>query len=71
MIDAGMNCLRVDPEQAEWVKNLNVFYWGVGGKSVSYPECLYRSNYLGPRLFFDEPAVHTRDQVLRPRFAND
>jgi len=44
-----------------------VFYWGIGAEQVSYPECLYRSNYLGPILFLDEPAVCTRDHVIRPR----
>ena len=57
MIDAGVNCLRVDSEQAEWICNRDVFYWGIGGDDVSYPECLYRSNYLGPGIFMDEPAV--------------
>ncbi len=67
MIEAGMTCFRVDPEQVEWIKNRPVFYWGIGGDQVDYPECLYRSNYLGPTLFFDEPAVGTRDHVIRPK----
>ena len=67
MIEAGMNCLRVDKEQAGWISRRDVFYWGIGGDQVNYPECLYRSNYLGPTLFFDEPAVCTRDHVIRPR----
>jgi len=71
MIQAGMNCLRVDKEQAGWIDRREVFYWGLGPEEVSYPECLYRSNYLGPHLFLDEPAVCTRDQVIRPRLAKD
>jgi len=71
MIDAGMNCLRVDKEQAGWIKHREVFYWGIGGEQVNYPECLYRSNYLGPILFLDEPAVCTRDHVIRPRLRKD
>ncbi len=71
MIQAGMNCLRVDKEQAGWIDRRDVFYWGVGPEEISYPECLYRSNYLGPHLFLDEPAVCTRDQVIRPRLAKD
>jgi hypothetical protein len=71
MIEAGMNCLRVDAEQLAWVRDLEVFYWGVGGEDVPYPECLYRSQYLGPALFLDEPAVCTRDHVIRPRLAKD
>jgi hypothetical protein len=71
IVDAGINCLRVDAEQAGWVDHLNVFYWGPGGAEVSYPECLYRSNYLGPALFLDEPAVVTRDHVVRPKLRED
>lgn len=71
MIDAGMNCFRVDREQAEWLKRRNVYYWGVGGSDMPYPELLYRSNYLGPLLFLDEPAVCTRDFVIRPRLKED
>jgi len=71
MIDAGINCLRVDAEQAKWIERCNVFYWGIGGDEVSYPECLYRSNYLGPGIFMDEPAVCTRDHVIRPRLEKD
>ena len=71
MIESGMNCLRVDKEQASWIYSRNVFYWGIGGDQVNYPECLYRSNYLGPILFLDEPAVCTRDHVVRPRLRKD
>lgn len=71
MIAAGINCVRVDAEQVEWVKNRNVFYWGIDAATLGYPECLYRSNYLGPALFMDEPAVCTRDHVLRPKLEAD
>ena len=71
MIAAGINCVRVDEEQVEWVKNRNVFYWGIDAATLGYPECLYRSNYLGPALFMDEPAVCTRDHVLRPKLEED
>jgi len=71
MIEAGMNCLRVDKEQAGWIDRRDVFYWGIGGEQVDYPECLYRSNYLGPLLFLDEPAVCTRDHVIRPLLKKD
>ena len=71
MITAGINCVRVDAEQVEWVKNRNVFYWGIDAAALGYPECLYRSNYLGPAIFMDEPAVCTRDHVLRPKLAED
>ncbi len=71
MIDAGINCVRVDAEQSEWVKNRNIFYWGIDAAALGYPECLYRSNYLGPTIFMDEPAVCTRDHVLRPQLEAD
>ena len=71
MIRAGMNCFRVDAEQAGWLADEPVFTWGIGGKDVPYPECLFRSTWLGPALFLDEPAVHTRDQVVRPRLAEN
>ncbi len=71
MIAAGINCVRVNEEQVEWVKNRNVFYWGIDAAALGYPECLYRSNYLGPAIFMDEPAVCTRDHVLRPKLEAD
>jgi len=71
MIRAGMNCFRVDAEQAGWLADEPVFVWGIGGKDVPFPECLFRSTWIGPALFFDEPMVHTRDYVLRPRLAKE
>lgn len=71
MITAGMNCFRVDPEQATWLRFEPVFYWGLGGKDVKFPEDLFRSTYLGPAIFLDEPAVHTRDFAVRPRLAKE
>ena len=71
MITAGINCVRVDAEQVKWVENRDIFYWGIDAAALGYPECLYRSNYLGPAIFMDEPAVCTRDHVLRPKLAED
>lgn len=71
MIEAGMNCFRVDAVQAAWLRDRPVFVWGIGGADVPFPECLFRPTYLGPALFFDEPAVGTRDHVLRPRLEKD
>ncbi len=71
MADAGINCVRVDLEQLPWIADLNVFYWGIAAKALSFPECLYDSRYLGPALFLDEPAVCTRDHVIRPHLAKD
>ncbi len=70
MSQAGINCVRVDAEQLRWMDGLNIFYWG-GGNDVPYPESLYRSCYLGPTLFLDEPAVVTRDYVVRPKLEKD
>jgi len=71
MVEAGINCFRVDTGQVQWIETADVFYWGIGGASVSYPECLYKSNYMGPVLFFDEPMVGTRDHVIRPKLRED
>lgn len=71
MAEAGMTCLRVDAEQSAWVDSLDVFYWGVSPVELPFPECLYRSAYLGPALFLDEPAVVTRDHSLRPRLEKE
>jgi hypothetical protein len=71
MFDAGMNCFKVDLEQLPWVEALGAFYWGLGAADLPYPELLYRSTYLGPTLFLDEPAVCTRDFVIRPRLQKE
>jgi hypothetical protein len=71
MIRAGLNCFQVDSEQAGWLKDEPVFYWGIGGQELLFPECLYRSTYLGAALFLDEPAVGTQDYDIRPRLAKD
>jgi hypothetical protein len=71
MAEAGINCVRVDAKQLPWIEDLNVFYWGVGGNDIPFPESLYRSCYLGPTLFLDEPAVVTRDHVIRPKLEKD
>jgi hypothetical protein len=71
MIAAGLNCLNVDSEQLGWIEHQPVFYWGENLADLPYPECLYRSTYLGPTLFLDEPAVGTRDYVIRPLLEKD
>lgn len=70
LAEAGVNCVRVDDEQLAWADSLGLFYWGAGAK-LPYPEMLYRSQYLGPALFLDEPAVGTRDHILRSRLSKD
>jgi hypothetical protein len=71
MAQAGINCVQVNAEQAPWAEDLGLYYWGGGGGVLKYPESLYRSQYLGPTLFLDEPAVGTRDYVLTPRLHKD
>ncbi len=70
MGQSGINCVQVNAEQAPWADDLGLYYWG-GGAVLKFPESLYRSQYLGPTLFLDEPAVGTRDYVLRPRLQKD
>lgn len=71
MAASGINCVRVDATQRAWVEDLDVFFWGIGGKDIEFPASLYDSRYLGPTMFLDEPAVHTRDFVIRPRVAKE
>jgi glycerophosphoryl diester phosphodiesterase len=71
MIRNGMNVFNVNSRQLKWIEKEDVYYWGIGGEDISYPESLYRSNYLGQALFMDEPMVHTRDHALRPKFKTD
>ncbi|UCH35873.1 MAG: hypothetical protein JSV65_05840 [Armatimonadota bacterium] len=71
MLAHGITCVNVNAEQAKWVEDSPVFYWGLAPHEIRFPEHLYRSNYLGPTIFYDEPMVHTRDHVIRPRLAED
>ncbi|HPN35659.1 MAG TPA: hypothetical protein PK843_14180 [bacterium] len=71
MTAAGFNCFRVDADQVPWIQQADVYYWGVGGADLAFPEDLYRSNYIGPAIFFDEPMVGTRDRSVRPKLAKD
>lgn len=71
MIRAGLNCFRVDTEQAGWLADEPVFVWGIAGQDVPFPECLFRSSWLGASLYLDEPAVVTRDTILRPRLEKE
>jgi hypothetical protein len=71
MIEAGMNCFNADAEQRSWIETRGVFYWGGALGNLPYPEILYRSSYLGPALFLDEPAVGTRDYVIRPQLKQE
>ena len=57
MIEAGINLFIVDDQQAEWVRGEPVFHIRGAGPSFRYPADLYRSNYLGPVMFLDEPGI--------------
>ncbi|MBS1825316.1 MAG: hypothetical protein JST93_08350 [Acidobacteria bacterium] len=70
MHEAGITVVRVDDKQWQWADELGLFFWG-NLREAPYPEILYRANYIGPALFLDEPAVGTRDHVVRPRLAKD
>lgn len=70
LAEAGVTCVNVDAEQAAWAEELGIYYWGAAA-TLPYPEMLYRSLYLGGALFLDEPAVGTRDHVIRPRLGKD
>lgn len=76
MAEAGINVVNVNAEQLAWAHDLGLYYWGpvggaAGGAGLPFPAALYRSQYLGPAIFLDEPAVGTRDHILRPRLAKD
>jgi hypothetical protein len=71
MAAAGVTCVNVDRMQLPWAHDLGLFYWGKGGNELPFLEMVYRPQYLGPTIFIDEPAVHTRDSILRPRFEID
>ncbi len=71
MMDAGINCFSATPDHRAWFEESGAIYHGVGGADVSFPECLYKSQYLGPAMWLNEPAVVTRDHVLRPRLRED
>ena len=59
MEEAGMSFFRANTkESASWVNERPVFYTQYPSFE-DYPNILYRSNYLGPIMFTDEPAILT------------
>lgn len=70
MAQAGITLVKAVGRQQAWAEELGFFFWGPHDQ-LPYPELLYRSQYLGPALFLDEPAVGTRDHELRPKLAKD
>ena len=59
MIEAGINLFTVTPAQEKFVRDEPVFYLrGTDkGAPLRYPADLYRSNYVGPEMFMDEPSI--------------
>ncbi|UCG55974.1 MAG: hypothetical protein JSU70_14010 [Phycisphaerales bacterium] len=55
MIAAGINYFTAKGEQINWVCHRPVFYDGYS-PGIAFPEELYRPNFLGLRMFIDEPA---------------
>ncbi len=55
MIAAGINYFTARDEQIEWICHRPVFYDG-HSETITFPEELYRPNFLGWRMFIDEPA---------------
>jgi len=55
MIAAGINYFTAKGEQIEWICHRPVFYDG-STSDVTFSEELYRPNFLGRRMFLDEPA---------------
>lgn len=70
MSDAGITVVKAAGAQQQWAQDLGLYFWGPHD-ALPYPELLYNSQYLGPTIFLDEPAVSTRDHDLRPRLAKD
>ena len=57
---AGQTTFNVPAEHVDLVRFHDVFYSGDDPRKMKFPECLYRSNYLGPNPdYLDEPAVRT------------
>lgn len=56
----GQTTFNAPADQVDFVRRESVFYCGDDPLSMRYPECLFRSNYLGISLdFLDEPAART------------
>ena len=55
MIAAGINYFTAKGEQIDWICRRAVFYDGYS-PAITFPEELYRPNFLGLQMFIDEPA---------------
>ncbi len=61
MIAAGINYFTAKGQQVQWICHRPVFYDGYTS-DVAFPEELYRPNFLGRRMFIDEPACRLAGQ---------
>lgn len=57
MIDAGFNIFMVNNKYEKFVRDRGVFFVTSQMDKKDYPALLYRSNYWGPAMFTDEPAI--------------
>lgn len=75
MLAAGSNIFTVSAEQEPFVRGEPVFYHRTASKPpLRWPVDVYRSNYLGPLMFIDEPAiiaVHEPEVNSKLRFFSD
>lgn len=58
LIDAGMNVFGLIPGIERWLRSRPVFYRRgfSGDEPLRWPADLYRSNFIGPVLYLDEPS---------------
>lgn len=57
MIKAGFNIFMVNNKHLDYVRDRAVFFVKGAFAKNEYPELLYRSNFCGPAMFTDEPAI--------------
>lgn len=65
MIAAGFNLFIVNGKHADHVRDRAVFFVQRRFGADGYPELLYRSNYRGPAMFADEPAIRLNTAECR------
>ena len=57
LIKAGFNLFITNDKHLAYVRDRAVFFVKGNFAKGEYPEMLYRSNYFGPAMFTDEPAI--------------
>ena len=69
---AGQTNFNILESHKDLVVRSPVFYMGIGGKAVKYPETLYHSNYLGMGAdYLDEPAARTTSYEVGPELRDN